>query len=183
MVWKYLEIGVLFFFLLGCRNKDNVFTKAVEEWQSKEIVFPVDLDARILGRDTFCNDLFDKQLKVLIYIDSSGCTPCRMHLFQWNEVIKECKEYVDHLAFIFVVHTDNPKKIDIICEQNKFDYPIFYDCLGKMEQLNHFPKQAAFQTFLLEKDNKVKLIGDPLGNQKLMNLYMKIINEVCKKNQ
>lgn len=102
-----------------------------------------------------------------------------MRLYQWSQVIKENRKYTDNLAFIFVVHTDNPKKIDIICEQNQFDYPVFYDSGGKMKQLNHLPRDASFQTFLLEND-KVKLIGDPLVYPKLMDLYMEVINEACK---
>ncbi len=41
--------------------------------------------------------------------------------------------------------------------------------------LNHFPSETAFQTFLLDKDNKVVAIGNPIHNSKVKDLYLKII--------
>lgn len=45
---------------------------------------------------------------------------------------------------------------------NKFSYPIIYDYHGTLDSLNQFPKNRIFQTFLLDKDNKVILIGNPI---------------------
>lgn len=179
MIVRFGVIWILVFMFLSCQHKKDTFREHVKKWEGKTIVFPCDMEAKVLGRDTFAYDLLEKKIKLLVYIDSAGCTPCKMHLYQWSQVIKENRKYTDNLAFIFVVHTDNPKKIDIICEQNQFDYPVFYDSGGKMEQLNHLPRDASFQTFLLEND-KVKLIGDPLVYPKLMDLYMEVINEACK---
>ena len=45
-----------------------------------------------------------------------------------------------------------------------------------MNELNHFPsKGAAFHTFLLDKDNRVLAIGNPIHNPKVKELYLKII--------
>lgn len=180
MIIRCLFVAILLLIFFSCERKESTFSKDVKKWQGKTIVFPADLEARILGRDTFVNDMFDKKIKLFVYIDSTGCTPCKMHLMQWDKVIKECTKYSDKLAFIFVVHTQNPQKVDILCEQNQFCHPVFYDRDGKMEKLNHLPREAALQTFLLEENNRVKLIGDPLAYPKLMDLYMRLIHEVCK---
>ena len=44
-----------------------------------------------------------------------------------------------------------------------------------LEILNSFPKEIAFQTFLLDKDNKVLAIGNPVLNPKVKDLYLRII--------
>lgn len=37
--------------------------------------FSHNIEAKILGKDTLCTDLFDYQFKLLVYIDTVGCTP------------------------------------------------------------------------------------------------------------
>ncbi len=144
------------------------------------LFFLLNLDVRASGRDTSCYDLLEKKMKWGVYVDSSGCTPCKMNLYQWKQVMSEYKNYFDSLAFVFIIHSENPKKIDIICEQNQFDYPVFYDRFGKMGKLNDLPHDVALQTFLLDEENKIKLIGNPLLYPKLMDLYTDVICENCK---
>lgn len=68
-------------------------------------------------------------------------------------------------------------------QKNKFEHPIFYDTLNKMEKLNHFPKNNTFRTFLLDKNNHVILVGNPIGNKTLWNLYKQIITREIKENE
>mgnify|MGYP000925728807 FL=1 len=54
-----------------------------------------------------------------------------------------------------------------------------------MNTLNKFPKNPQYQTFLLDKDNKILLIGSPIGNHHIWNLYKQIIkkeSEICPYN-
>ena len=44
-----------------------------------------------------------------------------------------------------------------------------------MNKLNHFPADMAFQTFLLDNDNRVVAMGNPIHNLKVRELYLKII--------
>ena len=47
--------------------------------------------------------------------------------------------------------------------------------LDKFNILNHFPSEKAFQTFLLNKKNKIIAIGNPILNPKVKELYLKIL--------
>ncbi|MBU3853190.1 MAG: DUF1573 domain-containing protein, partial [Candidatus Paraprevotella stercoravium] len=58
---------------------------------------------------------------------------------------------------------------------NRFDYPMNIDRNDSLEILNSFPKEIAFQTFLLDKDNKVLAIGNPVLNPKVKDLYLRIL--------
>lgn len=48
--------------------------------------------------------------------------------------------------------------------------------------MNHFPDEMTFQTFLLDKDNRVAAIGNPVHNPKVKELYLKVLTggEVVK---
>ena len=47
--------------------------------------------------------------------------------------------------------------------------------------MNKFPQDITFQTFLLDQDNKVKVIGNPVHNLAVRDLYLKQIAGVQHK--
>ena len=161
MKLKYFKI-FLFFLCISCGYTNKEISQIVKEWQNKEIIFPYSLQSKIMGKDTACNYLLNKKYKILLYVDSTACTECKLQLYEWYKLIKESQKYTDSLSFIFVVQTPNPKKIDIICKKNKFDYPIFYDSKNNINKINNFPEQIEYQTFLLNQDNRVLIIGNPI---------------------
>lgn len=60
-------------------------------------------------------------------------------------------------------------------EKDNFDKPICMDQSDRLNELNHFPADGRFQTFLLDKDNKVVVIGNPIHNPNIRELYLKEI--------
>ena len=55
---------------------------------------------------------------------------------------------------------------------------VFYDIDGSFERLNpHLPKNERFHTFLLDEHNKVILVGSPVDNTRLKNLYFSEIKK------
>ena len=59
-----------------------------------------------------------------------------------------------------------------------FDYPILLDTLREFEKLNpHLPKNRALHTFLLDENNNVILVGNPLHNKKIEEMFYKIVEE------
>ena len=118
MKLKYFKI-FLFFLCISCGYTNKEISQIVKEWQNKEIIFPYSLQSKIMGKDTACNYLLNKKYKILLYVDSTACTECKLQLYEWYKLIKESQKYTDSLSFIFVVQTPNPKKIDIICKKPK----------------------------------------------------------------
>lgn len=60
-------------------------------------------------------------------------------------------------------------------KRDRFDYPVFIDENNQINSLNHFPDKPELQCFLLDKDNKVLLIGNPVLNPKVWELYKQTI--------
>lgn len=66
----------------------------------------------------------------------------------------------------------------------KFDYPILLDSLGEFERLNpHLPQNKALHTFLLDENNNVLLVGNPLHNKKIEEMFYKVVEEKLGKLQ
>lgn len=78
--------------------------------------------------------------------------------------------------FFFFFTPKKKKKINRILLENRFNYPICVDEHDSINILNHFPSNANFQTFLLNQNNKVLAIGNPVHNLKIRELYLKIIS-------
>jgi hypothetical protein len=58
---------------------------------------------------------------------------------------------------------------------NDFKYPIIYDYHNDFDKLNHFPPYP-YRTFLLDKNNKVLLIGSAINIHVMCEKYLKIMN-------
>lgn len=78
-------------------------------------------------------------------------------------------------SFLFFFQSDDKKEIRYLLKKDNFDKPICMDQSDRLNELNHFPADGRFQTFLLDKDNKVVVIGNPIHNPNIRELYLKEI--------
>jgi hypothetical protein len=151
----------------------------VKEWVGKTIRFPTDFQCNALGEDTtsvMCTGLIEAEYKILLYVDSAGCSSCRLKLFQWQQFIEEADSlFGETLSFLFFFQPKNKKEIEYLFRRDKFDYQVFIDTKNEINRLNHFPNKMEYQCFLLDKNNKVLMIGNPTLNPKIWELYKEAI--------
>lgn len=175
-----LILGVVCFTFCGCKN-DQLSTeieKIVKEWTGKKIIFPQDVFCKSIDRDTLCISPNSTPYKILVYTDSIGCTSCKLHLYKWNAIIKEVNdELAGFVNFQFYFHPKNIEEIFFLFRKDSFKYPCYMDICNQLDKLNTFPKDSRYQTFLLDKYNKVVCIGNPTENPQIWSLYKQIINE------
>jgi hypothetical protein len=174
---KHILLYCILPFLFSCQiSQTNKFNRIVQEWRGKEIILPIDIECTHLGRDTLYPELWNNSHKIFTYIDSIGCTSCQLGLPQWKQLIDSCiRQYVD-VHFVFVVHSTNYRQFGQELRLNDFTYPVIYDRHNDFDKLNHFPP-APYRTFLLDKDNKVLLVGSPINNPTMWELYKKFITQ------
>ena len=169
---EYFCFYILFIMILfSCTSKTHL-KKIVSTWTNKEIIFPSALDS--LNQDSLWKSMIKNEYKVLIYVDTNSCTECRLKLYEWHKIIQEVDSN-NNVSFIFTIYTKDYPLVDFLKKKNRFNYPIFYDYTNKIGKLNKFPKDPRFQTFLLDQNNRVILIGNPIGNKHLWNLYKQTI--------
>lgn len=168
--------------LFSCKDqKKEQISETVSAFIGKQIVIPAgSLQAKIMGRDTLCSDMLSSPTKILVYVDSSGCSPCKMELAAWSLHLKELEKAKLDIPLIFIVHTRDYSKLEEGLKNSYFNYPVFYDRDNLTDSLNNFPKKERLKTFLLDKDNKVVLVGSPANNDKLWELYLKQISKLQK---
>ena len=161
----------------ACREtKEEYVEHLTKKWQGKEVKFP---ENPIFTR--FINDTVDYQTsatryKIVIYVDSMGCMSCKLQLPRWKEFMAQVDSVCNkHIPFLFFFQIENKKELSYNMERDKFTLPVCIDTEDRFNKLNNFPSEMMFQTFLLDKDNKVIVIGNPIHNLAVRDLYLKEI--------
>lgn len=164
----------------SCKNeqkeKEKNIAQLVNEWQGKQIVFPENPIFTRYLTDTTDFRIPQSEYKVLVYVDSIGCTSCKLQLHKWKALI----EYTDSVTqgkvpFLFFFHSKDYKEIRYLLKSEGFYRPVCIDMDDQLNKQNKFPADMTFQTFLLDKDNKVTILGNPIHNTAIKDLYMKQI--------
>ena len=121
-------------------------------------------------------DFGNAEYKVITYIDSVGCTSCKLQLPRWKELMAEVDSLTGgSVPFMFYFHPKDVKELRYLTRRDAFTHPVCFDKEDELNDLNHFPSDMTFQTFLLDKDNKVVAIGNPVLNPKIKDLYLDVI--------
>ncbi|MDR0604718.1 MAG: DUF1573 domain-containing protein [Bacteroidales bacterium] len=181
----FLMMFLAFFACKEDRKRTEV-AQIVTEWIGKTVQFPESIQCNILGKDTvsgLCSGTFQKEYKILLYVDSSGCSSCRLKLFQWHQLIEEADSLLEgDLGFLLFFQPKNKKELGFLFQRDKFDHPVFIDMGNTINYLNNFPQHEEYQCFLLDKNDKILMIGNPTLNPKIWELYKQIIiGEVAAK--
>jgi hypothetical protein len=93
--------------------------RLVQEWQGKEIRFPKEITFTRFVTDTVDYQIPTSDYKVLIYVDSIGCTSCKLQLPKWRKLIAR----VDSLTggtvpFLFFFQSKDDKELRYILRRD-----------------------------------------------------------------
>lgn len=122
--------------------------------------------------------------KYVIYLDSLVCSTCVLkNMFYW-EVLKDSTASAGaKVGFIFVFSPpkeETGKFINDLRNTKPFwknDFLAFVDTTNSFIKMNrHIPENSNTHAFLLNKQNKVVLVGNAMNNIAVENLFFKIIN-------
>lgn len=161
--------------LWSCSSETDAYAKLVSEWQGREIVFP-DIMTDVLTGDTI--DLSDADFTILTYVDSMGCTGCRLKLPLWTKFI----ESLDSIAGayevlpIIAVNAKDDRELSYLIRRDAYCYPVIDDKADSLNRLNHFPELPIFRSLLLNRNKQVIAIDNPTTNNAVADLYRSLIS-------
>lgn len=168
-------LGAVFFSCGTRQDKEEEVASAVKEWTGKEILFPDSL----MGIDGEVVSVSGNDYTILTYVDSAGCTGCRMKLPLWNEFMSSVDSVKGshRIGLVTVVHTGDVGEVRTLARTNGFRYGIAIDPEDSLNALNHFPDKPYLQTFLLDSQSEVLLVGSPVESLQIARLYRTMISE------
>ena len=114
------------------------------------------------------------------YVDSLECTDCAIkRLLQWRTLIKQ--NYAYRLDFLFILSPNQHHLKSVLTKLRKdtiLNNYIYVDTCNVFTRNNStIPEERYLHTFLLDRENKIVLVGNPNVNERVESLFQKIINE------
>ena len=168
----------------ACAGKNEQTKKIKEElrlFQEKAVILPNNMLAKCIDNIEPNSSLLGKPLRMVVYRNAQDCGPCSISsLLPLYLFILE-NEQNENFGAIVILQPSNIEELDKSLKNLRFRRTVFYDLDGSFERLNpHLPKDERFHTFLLDENNKVILVGYPVNNPKLKELYLKELNKKWK---
>ena len=122
-----LLITAFFLATTNRKKKEKQILQLVNEWQGKQIVFPENTVFTRYLTDTTNYQIPQSEYKVLIYVDSIGCTSCKLQLHKWKELI----EYTDSVTqnkstFPLLLSSKRCQRNTLLAETRWFRSPHLY---------------------------------------------------------
>lgn len=161
--------------LLSCGKKERIASEI--EMLSKQSISFVDGYVELpCNSEVKLEDLMRKDVKIVSYLTNISCTSCGVKTLRiWQEELQKIDKRV---ACVIVVHSEDPE-FRKLADSLSLDLPLmYYDSKIFGEENNLEEVLARNRTFLLNKENKIILVGEPFGREKLTQLYKKCIDSL-----
>ena len=169
---------ILFVFVMFCACKTNNRDK-VEEYKSfvakymdqyiylPDTILPIRVATN--GNTNYLALKNANKFKIITSIDGS-CHVCLEQLEEWNGIVQECDSTVIFLCFLNAF--DN-MTMEMLLEKKSYNFPLIFDYEHSFLKENNISIHQEIKTFLLDNNNKVLLVGSPIENPKMWDLYKK----------
>lgn len=118
--------------------------------------------------------------KIVVFTDSSQCTSCQLNaIMQWRTFMELTEKDCNKIKFYFIFHPSKGHVQSVIKKVKDIDLnaPIYIDADGIFLLRNpQIPRASRLHTMLLDENNMVLIIGNPIINDKIEKLYKDAIN-------
>lgn len=139
------------------------------------VVFPQNLS--LAGEGNFIKEPAD--YTIVSYYDSTDCMGCSMKLSYWQDFMEEMTKSFpkSKLNILIISGLTNEKELIVIKRRAAFKYKIAIDNNQVFRESNNLPADKRSHTFLIDSNNKVITIGNPLYDR---NIFQEYIDSITK---
>lgn len=151
--------------VLSCSTEPNEFDPA--SYLGTKVVFPEEID-----------NISDAPSRIFVYLDLLTCPSCELKsLHFWEEDLKQFNQLNGDshcLDIIVIVNAEHNKEANAALAdlQAYFPIKIFYDSQEEFVAGFTPPAESQYRCFLLDKSNRIKLLGYPYMNKELKEKYI-----------
>ena len=182
-----MNLRFLFFFLAiitfnGCIHKR--LERDVEKFKGQQVELFLEMKTFWKGKDTVVTGFLDAPVKLVVWYDSLSCLSCEVgKMDAWHNIVSYA-DTIDsrfRIILLFTPRRDDYFRVFFALRASRFDYPIYLDRHSTFIKQNpNLPKNRRLHSFLLDKNNRVVLLGNPLYNPALWALYKRTIQEMIE---
>lgn len=121
---------------------------------------------------------YDGKAKLVMFISPEECTTCRISKMYLADTLFRIRSYADLVPMV-IISPEGTQRDSIIeaIRFNRFEFPVYEDREGEFLRMNPvIPEDGRFHTFLVGRDGRILLVGSPMQDEKIMNLYIKTLS-------
>lgn len=162
-------------FIVGCSPRS--IEEEVLSFIDKTICFPDSMtviqNEIITSNSLILNDLYP--IKLILYYSPNRCTPCIIGRLKDYERIFDLEvenQFSPQIILASKEKTHEYKALISELKMQSLQFPVYIDKYDEFRRLNPcLPKNMNLHAFLLDKNNKVVLVGNPLINEAMWALF------------
>lgn len=84
-------------FLISCQQTEKEkLEELVKNWNGKEVQFPTNLSFTLYGKTPVDFKIPASDYKIVTYVDSLGCSSCKLQLPKWKDFMKYADSIVGY---------------------------------------------------------------------------------------
>ena len=175
-------------FCIACDDKSSTYEKEIIRLQSRPLCVPLEkMKCMTSAVDSSLKNKFNAKIKLVVYTDTATCSSCalrKMHL--WNGILTDLALYKGAIqcCFIFRPLPKDMGAFRLAIKQITASAPLYVDSLGILEKVNpQIPSNPDLHTFLLDENNNVLVVGNPVCNENIEEMFLQIVEEKLGKRE
>lgn len=175
MKLRIISSIIMVLFLASCSSREEEQRRVVSQMNGMQITFPESLTYHI-GETHIDFNPSEADYKIIVYIDSAGCTTCKMRMTLWNEIMAEFKALTSlDIQLVMILNTHPTEEYFEVIKDREFNQPVCFDPENSFAANNSLPDNSKYHSFLLNSNDSIIAIGNPAENPKIRELYKKIL--------
>lgn len=177
---KPIFISLIIFIPLILSCNDQTAKKRLAGIINSEIKCPTELVA-IKDSTHYSNDKFPSAVKLILFYDRQDCTLCHIaHLIDYEyfyNISKDLKYQFRIIPIFTPAHTETENLISLIKNCTLID-TVYIDKKNEFCSINSNILKSNYSTFLVDKNNRVVLVGNPLSSDAMWSLFRKTLDNM-----
>ena len=168
--------------LCACNSQNKDLQEKVEKMQSKAINIPYDRMSCWASDSIKAISPWNKAtLKLVHYVDSATCSTCYLQKAAINEFIRHMEKMPNNEFYnVFIINPGSRvnKRLETDFLDKRIPQTLFIDTANVFMEVNpNIPSESMYHTFLLDENNKVILVGNPITNEKIGDMLPSVVEK------
>lgn len=146
----------------------------VREWYGKTILLPDTMTFRLFAREKVPFEYSRDQYKIAIFISGVDCISCKLRIDDWQRFIQDLDSTAVNVSFLFIMDPIYQRELYTVLRAYRFSTPVCVDSSKEIRRINNMSLNDS-HIFLLDQQNRIVGIGDPIVNERIRKLYKKLL--------
>lgn len=173
-----LSMGI---FICACSHQQ--VKEEIASFSKEAICLPAELEVvqgGVIPSDSL-NRILVYPIKLIFYFSPERCTSCTVdRLGDYESIFNLTVE--DAFSPIIIFSSKNALEYKVLITElqiRSLPYPVYIDKQNIFQQLNsQLPKDTRYHSFLLDKNNRVVLVGNPLASDAMWSLFRSTLDNM-----